>query len=298
MVMAIASVCPIGAGAEDLATLVVEAGPHDRTETPVVVPASPREVFKRDMSVDALLNMRLELVESGEQGDTRSIPAQWQVATEPPMVAHGAGALTFVLPGKTPAGSVRRFRLRVAAAATTPLAIDDDKGKSLLLKHGAHPVARYNYGLVQKQPGKPDLQDRTAYFHPIWAPGGQIVTDDFPKSHAHQRGLFFAWTRATIGNYRADFWNLGDGRGKTVHSRLDCIAVGPVFAGFVAHNEMIAEQRTVIKETWVTRLYALPAGPWGDRCGGAAYRHGAPRRARQVPLRRFGVSWPTGLVRG
>ena len=181
------------------------------------------------------------------------------------MDGSAGGALVFTLPGKTAENSIRRFRLRSAADGpiSVGVKVEDDQGKALLFRRSGRPIAKYNYGLVRKQPGRSSVYDRTAYFHPVWAPCGQIITDDFPKSHLHQRGLFLAWTKARIGDYKdADFWNLGDRRGKTLHKRLDHVVSGPVFGGFVAYNECVADDRVAIKETWVTRVYAQPAGPW------------------------------------
>lgn len=250
--------------ARDLAIVEVQAGKRDRTDTPVVVPASAESLFSRDMSADKLTGLTLSLVPRESVGSAQSIPAQWQTATDPPMQAFKTGALAFILPGKLAAGESRTYTLRLVAgsAPTAGIRVEDDKGKSLLFRSGVRSVAKYNYGLIQKNPGKPSAFDRTAYFHPVWAPCGHIITDDFPKSHKHQRGVFLAWTRATIGKYKADFWNLGVRRGKTRHKGLSSVVSGPVFGGFVARNDCVAEDRVAIEETWVTRVYARPTGPW------------------------------------
>ncbi len=256
---------PLSAGVgRELALVVVEAGPHDRVHTPIVIPTSGKILFGQDMPTDRLARQCLVLVDLDGPSARGVYPAQWQAVTDPPMSAVKTGALVFTLPGKTPANSVRRFQLRTVERrpGRDRIAVEDDKGKALLFRCGGRSIARYNYGLVQRQPGKPSMFDRTAYFHPVWAPCGQIVTDDFPKSHPHQRGLFLAWTRATIGGYKADFWNLLKRRGKTLHRRLDHVVGGPVFGGFIAYNECVANGRVAIKETWVTRIYAGPMGVW------------------------------------
>ena len=249
---------------KDIAVVVVEAGRHERVDTPVMVPASARAPWGQVVPPSGAAQKAFELLEERQGASSKPLLAQWQAPTDPPTKASGGGALIFTLAGKTPAGSVRRFRLRVAdqPASAKDMRVEDDKGKALLFRHAGRSIAKYNYGLVQKQPGKPNVFDRMAYFHPVWAPCGQIITDDFPESHPHQRGVFFAWTRARIGKYKADFWNLKARRGRTLHKRLDGVGAGPAFSGFVAYNDCVANNRVAIKETWVSRIYARPVGPW------------------------------------
>jgi hypothetical protein len=56
----------------------------------------------------------------------------------------------------------------------------------------------YNYGM-QLKPGVPEDRRRACYLHPVWTPGGTIVTDDFPADHYHHRGIFWAWPRVKVG---------------------------------------------------------------------------------------------------
>src|SRR4051794_5805032 len=61
------------------------------------------------------------------------------------------------------------------------------------------PVLQYRHGPVEGPPGTGPLFTRSGYLHPVHAPCGAIVTDDFPPDHLHQRGVFFAWTKTRIG---------------------------------------------------------------------------------------------------
>ncbi len=247
-----------------LALVTVDAGPHDRQDAVIVASVYPKMRLGKELTPAQLATSRLELLEQDSPTPAKPIPAQWQAPTTPPLSSFEHGALVFVLPGRMKAQTRRRFLLQRNPKPTppSPMSIEDDTGKALLIRHAGRPVAKYNYGLVRRRAGRESIFDRTAYFHPVWAPGGQIVTDDFPKSHPHQRGIFLAWTRVTIDGYKADFWNLGDQRGKTVHERMEGVVSGPVFAGFTAHNNCVANERVAVEETWVTRAYALPKGPW------------------------------------
>ncbi len=50
---------------------------------------------------------------------------------------------------------------------------------------------------------------RNNYFHPLWGPGGQIITEDFPEDHLHHRGIFWAWHQVVVdGRNAGDLWEL------------------------------------------------------------------------------------------
>jgi hypothetical protein len=52
---------------------------------------------------------------------------------------------------------------------------------------------------------------RTNYIHPLYGPGGEILTEDFPEDHYHQRGIFWAWHQIYAGGRRlGDGWLLED----------------------------------------------------------------------------------------
>lgn len=50
---------------------------------------------------------------------------------------------------------------------------------------------------------------RNNYFHPVYDLNGNVITEDFPKDHPHQRGLFWAWHELLIdGEKVADQWDI------------------------------------------------------------------------------------------
>jgi hypothetical protein len=55
----------------------------------------------------------------------------------------------------------------------------------------------YRHHLVAPPEGVGPLFERNAYLHPIHAPNGAMVTDDFPADHRHQRGVFFDRLQST-----------------------------------------------------------------------------------------------------
>lgn len=117
----------------------------------------------------------------------------------------------------------RRQFLTAAAAVTASQAFAADAEPRLKLKatehglqalYGEQPVFTYQRDPQPGPSGTKPLFARGAYIHPLYAPNGAVVTDDFPSDHLHQRGVFFAWTKTQIGDLHPDFWNIGDGLGR------------------------------------------------------------------------------------
>lgn len=52
---------------------------------------------------------------------------------------------------------------------------------------------------------------RANYIHPLHTLDGAILTEDFPKDHPHNRGIFWAWHQLYVGDQRiGDGWEIKD----------------------------------------------------------------------------------------
>ncbi len=127
----------------------------------------------------------------------------------------------------------------------------------------------YRHRMVSPPEGVGPLFRRNAYLHPIHAPNGALVSDDFPADHRHQRGFFFAWTKTRLKldgqELSPDFWNLGSGTGRIVGTKVTAQsnADGPTL--LEARHDWQArrgdEWVSVLEELWSVDVY-----PWqGDR---------------------------------
>jgi len=125
------------------------------------------------------------------------------------------------------------------------------------LSADSRPVVRYGVAKATGPAGTGPLFARNAYLHPLRAPNGAVVTDDFPKDHPHQRGVFFAWTKTEVGDLHPDFWNLGSGTGRISTQRVS--ATGGGEAGF--RSEHLWEMKrgdtweAALDETWDVVLH-------------------------------------------
>jgi hypothetical protein len=105
---------------------------------------------------------------------------------------------------------------------------------------------------------------RAGYLHPVFTPGGRIVTDDYPEDHPHQHGIFFAWTSTLFEGRHPDFWNMGDGTGAVVFEKLEDVRGGPERATFKArlrHVDLSGPQpKTALNEVWEVTVYRAVPG--------------------------------------
>lgn len=76
--------------------------------------------------------------------------------------------------------------------------------------------------------------ERNNYIHPLWAPDGTVLTEDFPADHLHHRGIFWAWHQVWISGQRiGDPWEIKD------------------FEQVIADVEYMAKNKTAVLKTEV-----------------------------------------------
>lgn len=212
-------------------------------------------------------------------------------------------AVMFLLPPNAPRpGALRRQNTQLPlqidrpgmAAVTIPRLAKGERARFELVPAPAAPDrvrvqrdgTRLNFGRVngngttplfsyQAEPGElprsniPDSFRRGGYLHPIHAPGGQVVTDDFPPNHVHHHGVWWAWTSTVFQGRHPDFWNMGDRKGRVEFVAVDDSWSGPVHAGLRARHrfvDLLAQPPVVaLTERWTVTAYAQSAdasGTW------------------------------------
>lgn len=92
-----------------------------------------------------------------------------------------------------------------AHAAESPFAFREAGATGLELTDGGKPVFVYNFGPVLA-PGFPEEMRRSCYLHPVYAPSGAVLSDDFNTDHPHHRGISWMWPTVEVGGKKGDIW--------------------------------------------------------------------------------------------
>lgn len=139
----------------------------------------------------------------------------------------------------------------VMAARTRKFGGVKDASAILIRDPDGRDAMRYLFGALpagEKGPAVPG----TAYTHPLWTPGGEIVTDVAAPDHPHHRGVFCAWINVD-GEKRGDWWGWGarapkDGRA-IVSRSAKLLSTGRSSAALEAVNAWQADGVDVLIET-------------------------------------------------
>ena len=83
----------------------------------------------------------------------------------------------------------------------------DVDSKSLELSQNGSPVFVFNHGVMLKE-GVPADRARCCYLHPVYAPNGVVITDDFPRDHYHHRGISWMWPVVTVDGNTYSLWDI------------------------------------------------------------------------------------------
>lgn len=160
----------------------------------------------------------------------------------PSQVETGHSArLWFVLNGVSAINTERKFVLKqedkTAPAKTKVALIRNHKDLSLLVNE--KPVLNYRFATTFPPDGVNPIFQRSGFIHPIWSPGGEVLSRIQAPDHYHHYGIWGPWTKTTIDNRAVDFWNLVAGEGTVKFAGFLSEAEGTVFSGFAALQQHI-----------------------------------------------------------
>lgn len=97
--------------------------------------------------------------------------------------------------------------LPAAKAGQPAMTVVADRDKAFYeIRDGSTPVLRYNHDTVPVPTGVDAQYARGDYIHPLYGLAGEILTDDYPKDHAHHRGVWWSWPVTRRGGEVRDIW--------------------------------------------------------------------------------------------
>lgn len=167
-----------------------------------------------------------------------------EIAVESQLKPGNQDQLTWILLGKTEPGSARNYVLKVvdtheAGSRTADGVKVENDGNSLLFTIAGNQVLNYRYTEIEVPEGVDEIFKRGGYIHPIWSPGGEVLSRIQPPDHYHHYGIWNPWTRTEFEGREVDFWNLGSGQGTVRAKQILEKIEGRVFGGFRSvHNHI------------------------------------------------------------
>jgi len=236
---------PLAFAADVVITVSDPDGTLARAGAPVAI-----EVENAKMLGPAASSGRLQLVEVSGTG--QSVPAQFVPGTK-----RSAGTLWWLMPAGEK--GERRFRLGTSSDKAAPLVIKADGTKKFYdITEGALPVLRYNFGTTVVPTGTGTNFARGDYIHPLYGPDGEVVTEDYPKDHAHHRGVWWSWPVTRWKDEVRDIWAVRGVWSRPVAMRK--IQAGPVMAVIEAENVWKwGDKDPIVREEVVIRAFRQSA---------------------------------------
>jgi hypothetical protein len=144
------------------------------------------------------------------------------------------------------AGALLLAGLARPLCGQSPFAFQEAGPATLRLTENGKPVFDYNFGAILKD-GFAEKERRSAYLHPVYAPDGTILTDDFPRDHPHHRGISWAWPVVNVAGTTFNFWEL-DGKSRQQFVRWTAREADAQGAHLGVENAWVAEGRRIVKE--------------------------------------------------
>lgn len=147
--------------------------------------------------------------------------------------------------------------------AILPMSIEDTK-ETLILKKSDQPILQYNYTHVDPPDGVDPAYGRSGFIHPVYSPGGNVLTTIQPDDHYHHYGIWNPWTRIEYDGQLYDLWNLGDKRGTVRAQDIEDTQQGEIFAGYTARLDHYIfgpeGEQVIMNEQWTVKAWNITQG--------------------------------------
>lgn len=202
----------------------------------------------------------LVLYESTASGE-KVIPCQIESG-------HSA-QLWFILNGISAKNSTRKFVLKKeenSVSVKNMVSLKKDY-KDLSLTVNEKPILNYRYAVTFPPDGVNPIFKRSGFIHPLWSPGGEVLSRIQAPDHYHHYGIWGPWTVTHIDERHVDFWNLASGEGTVKFAGFLSEAEGAVYSGFKALQQHIdfgakGPDQIAMNEILDVRAWNLGEGVW------------------------------------
>jgi len=218
-------------GSEPIARLEITVPQQNRLQTPIT--------FQVDGEMDPRMGYYLLDKNTGEKS---------------PIEIQSDGSLFALLPRL--AEGKNTFELLAGAVAPTQAIELNQTDQGVEFTSGSKPIFFYQAETAYPAEGLPDYYKRSGMIHPLYSPGGQVLTDDFPAGHVHQHAIFNAWVNTLFKGEKVDFWNQHQGTGTVEHVDILDTDQGLLTATLRTKLSHISlKHGEVLEEEWKIRAY-------------------------------------------
>jgi hypothetical protein len=139
-----------------------------------------------------------------------------------------------------------------------------DEAKTII-SIGDQPVVSYVHSETLPPEGVDPIFRRSAYIHPLYSPGGELLTRIQPPDHWHHYGIWNPWTRTSFGAYKVDFWNLGDKQGTVRFAEYLDTKEQKDKAGFRVRHEHIYFKKDGSEAVAMNEIWKVTVKPLNEK---------------------------------
>jgi hypothetical protein len=160
------------------------------------------------------------------------------------------------------AGEVLTFALEHSATTASPVVRATQDDRQIRVEAGGSPVLAYQMtGDALPRAGIAPQYRRSGYIHPVFAPSGEVVTDDYPVKNTHHHGIWGAWSKTAFQGRTPNFWDPAEASGTVEFAGVERWWSGAVDGGFVVRQRYVdlsapGGKTVVLHETWEVRVLA------------------------------------------
>lgn len=169
-----------------------------------------------------------------------------------------------VLSGNEP-GEKHVFELAHGKSDQALLAETSISDGALTIHKGSNNLLQYVFKTVYPPKGVDTSYRRSGFIHPLWSPGGKVLTRIQPRDHLHHYGIWNPWTHVLYEGDTIDFWNINTKQGTVRFSNFVSVQEGSVYAEFdVLHEHVVFRknggEKVAMNELQSVRVYPQQKG--------------------------------------
>ena len=190
----------------------------------------------------------------------------------PSQVESGSRPILWFIPDNVSGGKTdRNFVIKLIETDQSVKEQDQfqisKSGGNLTLYKDSSPILSYRYRTMYPPEGVDPLFERSGFIHPLYSPGGEVLTRVQAPDHYHHYGIWGPWTLTHIDDREVDFWNLAKGQGTVKFNSFLSEVSGDVYSGFKVLQQHIdfgnkGEDQIAINEVLEVRVWNVDENVW------------------------------------